>query len=482
MTDRVVPARAHKPLEATSPAPLTLRCPHDPCDAKFRNHEDIQKHMYEDLAHPFCSRCKIQFENKATYFEHRLKSPNHFLCPVCTTDFQSHTGRNYHMQKTHAPEQQLECQGCKAVFPSASSMMQHVEAGNCKGISLTRLVMEQNRRQNVHTLLETDPRNFKGNSSAPVQLAIEDNKVTPGTSTQVVGETSALKDITSSNPASSENNTRSSQENAPKESTPKTNNAKVATTPKTGTPSQDSPPKHLTNDTSKPVENTPDAPEEEKPPSPPVQCNDLISFDDDEAPQELTKYEPLLASNSAIPSKKDNLALQPSQPAATSLPEPPSMDPIKIDPDKYHNSLTQQYTCVCGFTTHAREHFVNHIAEERRWAIPVSGTSALLAHMEKARGRCSISSRGVFGRAVDDATGGLLGVVSSEAGDPVLLGRQLEGMQISPAPLEMRAQVQAMDAGVAEEGEAGLQRLKSLFKESFEAEGDRMKARDMGNW
>ncbi|KAJ5239250.1 hypothetical protein N7468_003869 [Penicillium chermesinum] len=438
MTDRVVPARAHKPLEATSPAPLTLRCPHDPCDAKFRNHEDIQKHMYEDLAHPFCSRCKIQFENKATYFEHRLKSPNHFLCPVCTTDFQSHTGRNYHMQKTHAPEQQLECQGCKAVFPSASSMMQHVEAGNCKGISLTRLVMEQNRRQNVHTLLETDPRNFKGNSSAPVQLAIEDNKVTPGTSTQVVGETSALKDITSSNPASSENNTRSSQENAPKESTPKTNNAKVATTPKTGTPSQDSPQSSasnlmdvidlptltkwpvlsLTNDTSKPVENTPDAPEEEKPPSPP-----------------------------------------------------------------YHNSLTQQYTCVCGFTTHAREHFVNHIAEERRWAIPsFTSTSALLAHMEKARGRCSISSRGVFGRAVDDATGGLLGVVSSEAGDPVLLGRQLEGMQISPAPLEMRAQVQAMDAGVAEEGEAGLQRLKSLFKESFEAEGDRMKARDMGNW
>lgn len=60
--------------------------------------------------------------------------------------------------------------------------------------------------------------------------------------------------------------------------------------------------------------------------------------------------------------------------------------------------------------------------------------------METAQGRCSIRLRKVFGRAIDDATGGLLGVAGEQAGVPVLATRKLEGMHVSAAPLEMRVE------------------------------------------
>lgn len=100
--------------------------------------------------------------------------------------------------------------------------------------------------------------------------------------------------------------------------------------------------------------------------------------------------------------------------------------------------------------------------------------------MEHVRGRCSISSRDLFNRALEDVTGGMIGVAGDHGDAPVVLARQLESMQVSTAPLEMRIQAQAAERD--EDGdEAGGDRMRSLVLAGLESE-ENVPGEEQANW
>jgi hypothetical protein len=53
--------------------------------------------MY-DPKHDYCAKCNMDFSDRTEYYIHRIMSNKHFMCPICTVEFRSGTGREIHIQ------------------------------------------------------------------------------------------------------------------------------------------------------------------------------------------------------------------------------------------------------------------------------------------------------------------------------------------------------------------------------------------------
>lgn len=270
--------------------------------------------------------------------------------------------------------------------------MQHLETGSCEGLNPLRLTMEMNRRQNIHAVFESDPRDFKSNKIGSQMLHIEEGKTMLGNTTDAAMETGTINE---SRPITDKDLTKEillMRNLGPHEPIQMKQIGTQAEpqlpmlptyphTPGTSTPS--CPDNQLMDSDDTPLNYPVITPTRsdtpgiifDKPATP--HCGDLIVFDEEEPqkkpPQDTIKTDitAVIPDESPEPPQNEFPRLQlPKQSLA--IPPKGPITPEKLDPDKYLNE-SREYLCPCGWVTHSRERMVNHIAEERRWCAPSSG-------------------------------------------------------------------------------------------------------------
>lgn len=270
--------------------------------------------------------------------------------------------------------------------------MQHVEAGSCPGISLTRLVMEQSRRQNAHSLLETAPREFMHSKSSERTMPVEEQAPLPAIemsgALQKGKKTrgTPMKPISFPNKAASvtytaSNSTPPAQPFAPPiryanhgNQRPDAVSQGISTVSLLMSDSEDatlskwpalSPTIFSVVDKQQPVQ-------------------DLILFGDDDSNGEPEDKPAKSISSASLRDGLQDLNLNPkpnqiqtqiqnqNHPTLPLSEQPANphteLTPAKLDPEQYINPETTTYTCICGYRTQSRESFSSHISEERRWA------------------------------------------------------------------------------------------------------------------
>ena len=79
----------------------------------------------------YCKLCKKLFSSHAEYHRHKLQSPDHITCDVCSADFQDLKALKSHRDRLHALEQSITCLACNEHFVRAGSYVSHIENRQC---------------------------------------------------------------------------------------------------------------------------------------------------------------------------------------------------------------------------------------------------------------------------------------------------------------------------------------------------------------
>lgn len=70
-------------------------CPYETCALGFGTLKILKKHKQD--RHDYCIKCNLDFKDFQDHLDHKVTSPNHITCPVCSEDFKSSGGRDAHI-------------------------------------------------------------------------------------------------------------------------------------------------------------------------------------------------------------------------------------------------------------------------------------------------------------------------------------------------------------------------------------------------
>ncbi|RMD43558.1 hypothetical protein DV735_g1573, partial [Chaetothyriales sp. CBS 134920] len=117
-----------------SEASERVKCTYEGCNFYFATEKEMIRHKKNDPDHFYCQKCDEDCENDTEYMIHQILSPRHTVCPSCGMEFKSASGRDRHVEISHASSQRLPCRGCGMNFTRAASLMQHIEKDQCRVI------------------------------------------------------------------------------------------------------------------------------------------------------------------------------------------------------------------------------------------------------------------------------------------------------------------------------------------------------------
>jgi hypothetical protein len=154
MTPRIVKSKA-VPVSGTGKgvgclSQVKVKCTYKGCDNHFDTEEDMKNHKKHNPDHSYCKKCDVDCDSWEDLTQHkvsvmdewyhqpkdlRAQYPKHITCEFCGEDFKTGEGRKSHRAREHQADQQLRCPGCQDLFVRASSMIAHLEEGQCEYIS-----------------------------------------------------------------------------------------------------------------------------------------------------------------------------------------------------------------------------------------------------------------------------------------------------------------------------------------------------------
>ncbi|GES60038.1 C2H2 finger domain protein [Aspergillus terreus] len=378
-----------------SAPPTRVRCTYRDCNRFFPSGKEMKKHKKDDPEHEYCSRCDEDFDDDEHLLIHKIKSDKHVVCPICGLEFRSEGGRDGHIRQCHRTKQDLQCFGCKLKFTTASSLMRHVEQGECPIIKPMRVLQEQSKKLMIKEALhagESYSMPVIPNPSDAAELDIDGGGV-------------------SLNPREAANReAMSNQPSRPGKEAPSTISAMLAL-------------KHW------------------------PALGDKAADDSAAAVNLLDSIDLPLRDNKGWREKENQIPVNPialseispvsSRTFGVGIPE--AGQTIRAfhqswDPTKWFNSFSGEYMCPCGKGFAQREKFEEHVLQKAPMARQVQcpgcqrifkSTSALVAHLETGSSRCDMSGGNYFGQLMDELTGGVIqvagynadGTVKYEAGE-----------------------------------------------------------------
>ncbi|KAJ4301683.1 hypothetical protein N0V90_003776 [Kalmusia sp. IMI 367209] len=94
------------------------------CLLGFRTKHELDRHLYTGEKHVWCDTCHRKFRNQVERDEHWIKTMRHKHClqPGCDFDAVTANALEKHLWQDH-----FQCEGCKRVFPSQSKLNLHHE-------------------------------------------------------------------------------------------------------------------------------------------------------------------------------------------------------------------------------------------------------------------------------------------------------------------------------------------------------------------
>ena len=108
-------------------------CSYENCLAGFDKLKVLQRHKLEN--HDYCRICDLDCDDFQDLLDHKILSPKHITCHICSEDFRSSGGRDGHVKRFHAMEQKIPCPGCTEVFIRAGGLVNHIEQNLCSKIT-----------------------------------------------------------------------------------------------------------------------------------------------------------------------------------------------------------------------------------------------------------------------------------------------------------------------------------------------------------
>ncbi|KAK5631073.1 hypothetical protein RRF57_006788 [Xylaria bambusicola] len=115
-------------------------------------------HVDGSLQLLICPKCNVKYPNIHELLTHQA-AERHFACDQCALCFWSEVGLQDHRRKSHRPDLDLECFGCKSHFIRAGFFWEHLESGKCNVIypgDLARL-----REKNLEFAKQLERRRMK---------------------------------------------------------------------------------------------------------------------------------------------------------------------------------------------------------------------------------------------------------------------------------------------------------------------------------
>jgi hypothetical protein len=118
-----------QPGAAESP----VECTYDSCNELFDTLKDMKRHKVNADWHYYCKKCDLDFNRDFDRFLHKISTPaKHITCPDCGRDERTWTGLRRHVEINHPHKQEIKCLACKKICPTAVSIIDHIQGGECK--------------------------------------------------------------------------------------------------------------------------------------------------------------------------------------------------------------------------------------------------------------------------------------------------------------------------------------------------------------
>jgi hypothetical protein len=119
--------------EKLGPAEAGVECTYDICNEVFDTLKDMKRHKLDADWHYYCKKCDLDFDCDFDRFLHKISTPTkHITCPDCGRDERTWTGLRGHVAINHPHKQEIKCLACKKIFPTAVSIIDHIQRGECK--------------------------------------------------------------------------------------------------------------------------------------------------------------------------------------------------------------------------------------------------------------------------------------------------------------------------------------------------------------
>ncbi|KAI9733321.1 MAG: hypothetical protein M1834_003405 [Cirrosporium novae-zelandiae] len=134
-----------------------IPCTFKNCQAKFESLGALQRHKHSAPEHDYCKACDLDFDDEDSLRIHKVQMTDkkHIVCEHCGCDFKSEGGKNRHIKQMHRTGQNIVCKGnnCGKGFVLASSLVKHIESGECPGISPREFERERSQKRLLNSYL-----------------------------------------------------------------------------------------------------------------------------------------------------------------------------------------------------------------------------------------------------------------------------------------------------------------------------------------
>ncbi|KAM3066667.1 hypothetical protein ACMFMG_002379 [Clarireedia jacksonii] len=94
-----------------------------------------------------CKFCPLTFPTWEQYHQHKISTPDHRCCDICSVDFETDESLRHHRSMIHPSEQDLQCLGCGQKFVRLGSLVGHLELETCPAISKSQRMDQAARKR-----------------------------------------------------------------------------------------------------------------------------------------------------------------------------------------------------------------------------------------------------------------------------------------------------------------------------------------------
>ncbi|PQE07296.1 hypothetical protein CJF32_00005189 [Rutstroemia sp. NJR-2017a WRK4] len=94
-----------------------------------------------------CKHCRLTFPTWEACHQHKISTPDHKCCDICSLDFETDEGLRRHRSMIHPAAQDLQCLGCGQKFVRLGSLVGHLELENCPAISKSQRMDQAARKR-----------------------------------------------------------------------------------------------------------------------------------------------------------------------------------------------------------------------------------------------------------------------------------------------------------------------------------------------